>query len=271
MPHAGTWSTCELATPAVRRHARAAPADRRGESPPAARGRVAAARARPRSSDAEAPPDLDRERPSRLDQEIAERGAGIGHARRWRDGRMLVRWIAAALDEATRSFRRVRGHADLATPRGRVNATRRPRSTTCCRVACVRVPFGVARTVAHPFPPPQPEVPCASTRRRQRSVRGRRPAWGGASTASRQRHSAGGIPRRYAPAPFAVRSSAALAQPRRGDRRLAILGRTPAEALTGRSSRRSPPEATAARARTTPRASASSPARCARRAMPPRA
>lgn len=41
----------------------------------------------------------------------------VGHftrnVRRWRDGRMLVRWIAAALDEARRSFRRVRGYKDL--------------------------------------------------------------------------------------------------------------------------------------------------------------
>jgi transposase-like protein len=41
----------------------------------------------------------------------------VGHftrnVRRWRDGRMLVRWIAAALDEARRSFRRVRGYRDL--------------------------------------------------------------------------------------------------------------------------------------------------------------
>jgi hypothetical protein len=36
------------------------------------------------------------------------------HVRRWRDGRMLVRWIATALQEVRRSFRRVRGHHDLA-------------------------------------------------------------------------------------------------------------------------------------------------------------
>jgi len=41
-------------------------------------------------------------------------GRFVRHVRRWRDGRMLVRWIAAGLTEATRSFRRVRGHADLA-------------------------------------------------------------------------------------------------------------------------------------------------------------
>jgi putative transposase len=41
----------------------------------------------------------------------------VGHftrnVRRWRDGRMLVRWIAAGLDEARRSFRRVRGYPDI--------------------------------------------------------------------------------------------------------------------------------------------------------------
>lgn len=41
-------------------------------------------------------------------------GRFVRHVRRWRDGRMLVRWIAAGIDEAQRSFRRVRGHADLA-------------------------------------------------------------------------------------------------------------------------------------------------------------
>jgi putative transposase len=40
-------------------------------------------------------------------------GRFVRHVRRWRDGRMLVRWIAAGLAEAGRSFRRVRGHADL--------------------------------------------------------------------------------------------------------------------------------------------------------------
>jgi putative transposase len=41
-------------------------------------------------------------------------GHYVRHVRRWRDGRMLVRWIAAGLEEARRSFRRVRGHRDLA-------------------------------------------------------------------------------------------------------------------------------------------------------------
>jgi transposase-like protein len=41
-------------------------------------------------------------------------GHFVRHVRRWRHGRMLVRWIAAGLREATRSFRRLRGHRDLA-------------------------------------------------------------------------------------------------------------------------------------------------------------
>lgn len=41
-------------------------------------------------------------------------GRFVRNVRRWRDGRMLVRWIAAGLHDAGRSFRRVRGHAELA-------------------------------------------------------------------------------------------------------------------------------------------------------------
>ena len=41
-------------------------------------------------------------------------GRFVRNVRRWRDARMLVRWVAAGLHEARRSFRRVRGHADLA-------------------------------------------------------------------------------------------------------------------------------------------------------------
>jgi putative transposase len=40
-------------------------------------------------------------------------GHFVRHVRRWRDGRMLVRWIAAGLQEVGRSFRRLRGHRDL--------------------------------------------------------------------------------------------------------------------------------------------------------------
>jgi transposase-like protein len=40
-------------------------------------------------------------------------GHFVRNVRRWRDGRMLVRWIATGLQEARRSFRRVRGHAEI--------------------------------------------------------------------------------------------------------------------------------------------------------------
>ena len=41
-------------------------------------------------------------------------GHFVRHVHRWRDGRMLVRWIAAGLQDVTHSFRRLRGHRDLA-------------------------------------------------------------------------------------------------------------------------------------------------------------
>jgi len=41
-------------------------------------------------------------------------GRFVRNVRRWRNGRMLVRWIAAGLRESARSFRRLRGHRDLA-------------------------------------------------------------------------------------------------------------------------------------------------------------
>jgi putative transposase len=37
----------------------------------------------------------------------------VRNVRRWRDGHMLVRWIAVGLDEARGSFRRVRGYSDI--------------------------------------------------------------------------------------------------------------------------------------------------------------
>lgn len=40
-------------------------------------------------------------------------GRFVRNVRRWRNGRMLVRWIATGLQEVQRTFRRVRGHADL--------------------------------------------------------------------------------------------------------------------------------------------------------------
>ena len=48
---------------------------------------------------------------------IENLNGGVGrfarNVRRWRDGRMLVRWIAAALQEVRRGFRRLRGYRDL--------------------------------------------------------------------------------------------------------------------------------------------------------------
>jgi hypothetical protein len=36
-----------------------------------------------------------------------------GRVKRWRDGTMKKRWIAAGMLEAERSFRRIKGHADM--------------------------------------------------------------------------------------------------------------------------------------------------------------
>ena len=41
-------------------------------------------------------------------------GRFVHNVRRWRDGHMLVRWIATGLQEVGRGFRRLRGHRDLA-------------------------------------------------------------------------------------------------------------------------------------------------------------
>ena len=49
---------------------------------------------------------------------IENRNGAVAHhtrnVKRWRSGQMLLRWIAAAIHEATPGFRRVRGHRDLA-------------------------------------------------------------------------------------------------------------------------------------------------------------
>jgi hypothetical protein len=37
------------------------------------------------------------------------------NSKHWRDGGMILRWIAAGLFEAKRKFRRIRGHRDLKT------------------------------------------------------------------------------------------------------------------------------------------------------------
>jgi len=40
-------------------------------------------------------------------------GHFVRNVRHWRNGRMLIRWIAAGLREAARSFHGLRGHRDL--------------------------------------------------------------------------------------------------------------------------------------------------------------
>ena len=35
------------------------------------------------------------------------------NVRRWRDGEMLVRWVATAVREAEQKFRRLKGHKDM--------------------------------------------------------------------------------------------------------------------------------------------------------------
>lgn len=51
------------------------------------------------------------------------------NVRRWRDGRMLIRWIGAALLEARRGFRRLRGYRDIKKLRAAlVSTTRSPKT-----------------------------------------------------------------------------------------------------------------------------------------------
>ncbi len=51
------------------------------------------------------------------------------NVRRWRDGQMLVRWIGAALLEARRGFRRLRGYRDIHKLRAKlVSTTRAPKT-----------------------------------------------------------------------------------------------------------------------------------------------
>ena len=48
------------------------------------------------------------------------------HARnvkRWRDGQMVLRWVAAGMDQAQRQFRRVNGHLHLPALRAELDAT----------------------------------------------------------------------------------------------------------------------------------------------------
>ena len=36
-----------------------------------------------------------------------------GRVRRWRNGAMIIRWLAGGLTEASRGFRRLKGHAGM--------------------------------------------------------------------------------------------------------------------------------------------------------------
>jgi putative transposase len=42
---------------------------------------------------------------------------------RWRDGQMVLRWVAAGMGEARRQFRRVNGHLQLPALRAALDAT----------------------------------------------------------------------------------------------------------------------------------------------------
>ena len=46
------------------------------------------------------------------------------NVKRWRDGEMKKRWVAAGMLEAERSFRRVKGHRDLAKLLAALRASR---------------------------------------------------------------------------------------------------------------------------------------------------
>jgi hypothetical protein len=52
-----------------------------------------------------------------------------GRVKHWRDGTMKKRWIAAGMLEAERSFRRIKGHADMPAFVAAVHAATRPTVT----------------------------------------------------------------------------------------------------------------------------------------------
>ena len=52
-----------------------------------------------------------------------------GRVKHWRDGTMKKRWIAAGMLEAERSFRRLKGHADMPTLVAAINQATRPDTT----------------------------------------------------------------------------------------------------------------------------------------------
>ncbi len=45
------------------------------------------------------------------------------NVKRWRDGQMVLRWIAAGMDQARQQFRRVNGHLHLAALRAALDQT----------------------------------------------------------------------------------------------------------------------------------------------------
>jgi len=45
------------------------------------------------------------------------------NVKRWQDGQMVLRWIAAGMGEAAKQFRRVNGHLHLAALRAALDAT----------------------------------------------------------------------------------------------------------------------------------------------------
>ena len=45
------------------------------------------------------------------------------NVKRWRDGQMVLRWIAAGMGEARQQFRRVNGYLHLPAPRAALDAT----------------------------------------------------------------------------------------------------------------------------------------------------
>jgi putative transposase len=45
------------------------------------------------------------------------------NVKRWQDGQMVLRWIAAGMGEAAKQFRRVNGHLHLPALRAALDAT----------------------------------------------------------------------------------------------------------------------------------------------------
>jgi len=57
------------------------------------------------------------------------------NVKRWRDGQMALRWCAAAMHEATKQFRRVKGYLHLAALRAALNAQSAETVTPMCDTA----------------------------------------------------------------------------------------------------------------------------------------